>query len=135
MKLLNRQVENQPKLMIIPMIDIMFFLLVFFMISTMYMVQQHTIPINLPQAKTAQTDMHQTIAITVKENGDVLFDQETIPNELLPKRLSIALQQDPETKFSLRGDKDVPYNKIVNVLDTLKESGAQKVSVAVQKMR
>lgn len=47
MRLRSMRNENHPQLMIIPMIDIIFFLLVFFMMSTLYMVEQHTVPINL----------------------------------------------------------------------------------------
>lgn len=53
MKLRSLRTQRQPRLMIIPMIDIIFFLLVFFMMSTLYMVEQRTIPVNLPQAAAA----------------------------------------------------------------------------------
>ena len=53
MRLKDRRAFSKPEVMIIPMIDIMFFLLVFFMLSTMYMVEQKTIPVNLPQATSA----------------------------------------------------------------------------------
>ena len=56
MKLRSMKVQEEPKLMIIPMIDIIFFLLVFFMISTMTMVQQNTFKVGLPQASSAQLD-------------------------------------------------------------------------------
>lgn len=59
MKLSDLRSERQPKLMIIPMIDIIFFLLVFFIMSTLYMVDQQTIPVNLPQAASARSETSQ----------------------------------------------------------------------------
>ena len=56
MKLRDSRSLKQPELMIIPMIDIMFFLLVFFMLSTMYMVDLKTIPIKLPKAEFSAVD-------------------------------------------------------------------------------
>ena len=53
MKLREWRVSRQPRLMIIPMIDIIFFLLVFFMLSTLYMVEQKTLPVQLPAAQAA----------------------------------------------------------------------------------
>lgn len=50
MRLCSTRIEKSPQIMIIPMIDIIFFLLVFFMLSTLYMTDQQTIKINLPQA-------------------------------------------------------------------------------------
>jgi biopolymer transport protein ExbD len=86
MKLRSLRVETQPQLMIIPMIDIIFFLLVFFMMSTLYMVEQHTIPVNLPQAASVQQDKPSSVNITVLANSNVMFNQEEIPLNLLAKR-------------------------------------------------
>lgn len=135
MKLRSLRVENQPQLMIIPMIDIIFFLLVFFMMSTLYMVEQHTVPVNLPQATSAQQDKPQSITITVLETGKILFDQEEVPLELLKKRVGLELNKQTDIVFILRGDKAVPYGQVVAVLDELKQSGARRVSVAVEKAR
>ncbi|HWR08811.1 biopolymer transporter ExbD [Sporomusa sp.] len=135
MKLRSLRVENQPQLMIIPMIDIIFFLLVFFMMSTLYMVEQHTIPVNLPQAAAVQQDKPSSINVTVLENGSVMFNQEEIPLTLLTKRVNLELGKQSDTIFILRGDKQVAYGQIVTVLDSLKQAGAHRVSVAVEKAR
>ena len=55
MRLRDRRAFEKPEVMIIPMIDIMFFLLVFFIMSTLYMVNLKTVDVNLPKAQTAQT--------------------------------------------------------------------------------
>nr|WP_092073032.1 biopolymer transporter ExbD [Dendrosporobacter quercicolus]NSL48802.1 biopolymer transporter ExbD [Dendrosporobacter quercicolus DSM 1736]SDM53110.1 biopolymer transport protein ExbD [Dendrosporobacter quercicolus] len=135
MKLRSLRVENQPQLMIIPMIDIIFFLLVFFMMSTLYMVEQHTIPVNLPQAAASQQDKPQSINVTVLENGNVMFNMEEMPVNLLAKRVNLELGKQSDTVFILRGDKQVPYGQVIAVLDELKLSGAQRVAVAVEKVR
>lgn len=135
MKLRSLRVENQPQLMIIPMIDIIFFLLVFFMMSTLYMVEQHTIPVNLPRAAAAQQDKPISVQVTVLENGNILFNQEELPLPLLAKRIHLELGKQADTVFILRGDKQVAYGQIISVLDALKQAGAHRVSVAVEKVR
>lgn len=135
MKLRSLYVESRPQLMIIPMIDIIFFLLVFFMMSTLYMVEQHVVPVNLPQATVAKQDKPNSIPVTVVENGSILFDQEEIPLSLLAKRVTMELGKQSDTVFVLRGDKQVPYGQVIAVLDGLKQAGAQRVSVAVEKAR
>ncbi|AIF49904.1 biopolymer transporter ExbD [Pelosinus sp. UFO1] len=132
MKLRSLRVENQPELMIIPMIDIIFFLLVFFMISTLSMVEQHTIPVNLPQASAVKQEIPRTVNVTVMQNGQILFDQEEIPLPLLAKRVGIELLKQPDNVFVLRADKQVEYGKVITVLDELKQAGAHKVSVATE---
>ncbi|MDU2064316.1 MAG: biopolymer transporter ExbD [Sporomusaceae bacterium] len=132
MKLRSLRLEGQPQLMIIPMIDIIFFLLVFFMMSTLYMVQQHTISINLPQAAAARMDRTQSTAITVLADGSVLFEQEPLSLTLLQNRTKVALAATPETIFVLRADKKAEYEKVVAVLDELKGAGARRISIATE---
>ena len=84
MKLRNYRETKQPDLNIIPMIDIMFFLLVFFMLSTIYMVEQKTIPVNLPQATSAAIDNKTNFTVTLKDDGSIyLEDQQTDIQTLL----------------------------------------------------
>ena len=133
MKLRSLKVETQPRLMIIPMIDIIFFLLVFFMISTLSMVEQKTVPVNLPQAASAKYDLSKSITLTVQANGTILFDQEDIPAALLEKRIRLEMQKNPDPHIILRGDKDAAYGQVISAFDALKQAGAQKISVAVEK--
>jgi len=130
MKLRSLRIESQPALMIIPMIDIIFFLLVFFMMSTLYMVEQHAIPINLPQATTVQQEITKNSNITVLKDGRVMFEQEEIPLSLLQKRINEELTKQPDILFVVRADNQGQYGQVVAVLDELKLSGARRVAVA-----
>ena len=125
--------KAQPLVMIIPMIDIMLFLLVFFMLSTIYMVQTNSLPVSLPQASTAKQETRpNVIPITVLENGDVLFDKDSVPNQELAEKIHKALGADKDAIFVLRGDKAARYESVVAVLDLLKKSGAYRVSIATE---
>lgn len=129
----NFREKSQPLVMIIPMIDIMLFLLVFFMISTIYMVQTNTLPVSLPQSSTAAQETRPNIVpITVMASGEVLFDKDTVPNQQLAEKIRKALADDKNAIFVLRGDKSARYESVVAVLDLLKKSGAQRVSIATE---
>ena len=125
--------KTQPLVMIIPMIDIMLFLLVFFMLGTLYMTQTNTLPVNLPQASTAakETRPH-VVPITVTAGGEVLFGKDNAPTQQLAEQIHATLTADAETIFVLRGDKNSRYENVVAVLDLLKKSGARKVSIATE---
>ena len=125
--------KTQPLVMIIPMIDIMLFLLVFFMLSTIYMVQTNTLPVNLPQSTTADKETRPNVVpITVLASGDVLFDKDAVPNRQLAEKIHTALAEDKNAIFVLRGDKAARYESVVAVLDLLKKSGAKRVSIATE---
>ena len=133
MKLRSMKVQEEPKLMIIPMIDIIFFLLVFFMISTMTMVQQNTFKVGLPQASSAQLDMNQHANITVMADGNIAFNKESLDKEQLIRRVQIELQRNPDLRVILNGDKDVNYGFVIETFDALKQAGVKKLSIAVEK--
>ncbi|MBR1805165.1 MAG: biopolymer transporter ExbD [Selenomonadaceae bacterium] len=125
--------RTQPLVMIIPMIDIMLFLLVFFMLGTLYMTQTNSLPVNLPQASSAAKETRpNVVTITVLESGEVLFDKDSAPSQQLGEKIHAALSADAETIFVLRGDKNSRYESVVAVLDLLKKSGARKVSIATE---
>ena len=125
--------KTQPLVMIIPMIDIMLFLLVFFMISTIYMVQTNTLPVSLPQSSAAKQETRPNVVpITILASGEVLFDQDTVPNQQLAEKIRKALAEDKNAIFVLRGDKSARYESVVAVLDLLKKSGASRVSIATE---
>lgn len=132
MKLREMRVQRQPRLMIIPMIDIMFFLLVFFIMSTLYMVEQRTIPVNLPQTVSAQHDLRKQVAVTITADGRVFFDQEEIPPALVAKRVQAELARQPEVSFVLRADEQAAYGRVIAVLDELKDLGVRRVAIATE---
>ena len=132
MNLRSMKVQEEPKLMIIPMIDIIFFLLVFFMISTMTMVQQNTFKVGLPQASSAQLDMNQHANITVMADGNIAFNKESLDKEQLIRRVQIELQRNPDLQIILNGDKDVNYGFVIETFDALKQAGVKKLSIAVE---
>lgn len=125
--------KSQPLVMIIPMIDIMLFLLVFFMLSTMYMVQTNNFQVNLPQSETASGENKPNpISITVMKSGEVLFDDSKILIKNLPPLVQHALKQNNDAIFVLYGDKETQYEKVVSVLELLKKSGVRHVSIATE---
>lgn len=133
MKLNNLRTRKSPQLMIIPMIDIIFFLLVFFMMSTMYMVEQNILPVALPQASSAQNDHVKRVPITVTADGYIQVNRETISYDNFHSRLKAELKADPTAVFILRADSAVDYGRVVTVLDDMKKAGISRVSIATER--
>ena len=132
MKFSQLRVATSPKIMIIPMIDVIFFLLVFFMMSSLSMVEQNSFPVNLPQSESAQSDKSMVIRITVEVDGQISINKETVSLELLPERIRTELDLNPEATFILRGDRQVEYGMAVKILDQLKKLGVRKIAIATE---
>ena len=131
MKLRNARMEHSPQIMIIPMIDIIFFLLVFFMMSTLYMTSQETIQVNLPAAASARQDVVKSLQVTVSSDGRLYLGKEAMNLPQLKEKL-MGEAKTADIAVSLRADKDVDYGTFIAVMDELKTSGIQRISLAAK---
>ena len=135
MRINSLQTDEKPVLMIIPMIDIIFFLLVFFMMSMLTMVTQKTIALNLPKTTVAKVDTTKTVPVSVTKDGQIYVEQDPVTLEELSSRLATMKKSDEKLTVVLRGDTDVNYGAVVSVMEVIRLSGIERVSMATDGKR
>ena len=133
MRIRNLRDDENPKLMIIPMIDIIFFLLVFFMMSMLSMVVQRSMPVNLPAASAGAVDLQRKIPITVTADGKIYVEETATDLQGMMQRLQAEKVKGTDITVILRADKAAQYGAFVQVLDTLKTMDITKIAVATEK--
>lgn len=121
--------ENSPKLMIIPMIDIIFFLLVFFMMAMISMSYKSSIDVNLPSASSSQNINTKNISITVTKDGAIYYGNDNVDMDTLVAILKRE-QGSGEISILIMGDEGANYGKVVSIIDAIKNSGIEKISIA-----
>ena len=114
---------------LIPLIDIIFLLLVFFIYSMLSMVVYRGIPVDLPSADTTETEQRDIIAITINEKGSIYLDKELVPDHALLSRLKKMAESFPEKAVIISGHRDAPYSVFVDVLDQVRMAGCERVSI------
>lgn len=132
MKLRSLREDKEPRIMIIPMIDIIFFLLVFFMMSMLTMVVQRSIDLNLPQTATAKIVVKETLPVSITAGGDIYVEQEKIARSDFRRRMEIEKARNPEVAVVLRADAKSEHEGFVFVLDQLKSVGINRVGIATE---
>lgn len=132
MRLRSLHIEEKPSIMIVPMIDIIFFLLVFFMLSMLTMVSQKTIALQLPAATVAKVDTTKTLPVSVDKNGAIYFEREKISLPDLQSRLISAKEKSEKITVVLRGDVDSSYGDVVTVMDAIRHAGIDCISIATE---
>lgn len=130
MRIRDRRSFKKPEVMIIPMIDIMFFLLVFFMLSTLYMVDLRTIPVNLPKVQHAQTQTNVNYLVTLKADGSIYLEDKQIDEATLIQGAREAYAKNNNFAVVIRADETVDYGQIMKLLDDLKGAGITKFGLA-----
>ncbi|WP_301836616.1 biopolymer transporter ExbD [uncultured Veillonella sp.] len=126
-------VKKEPTIMIIPMIDIVFFLLVFFMVGTLYMNTEQQIPLNLPSTSTSTAKSIEPIIITLTTSHKLYIDNREISADNLSQEVQDIVRSTPRQAFVIRASKDVYYNEVIALLDMLKVNGAKYISVATDR--
>jgi len=118
---------------IIPMIDIVFFLLVFFMMSTLYMNTEEQIPLNLPKASASTAKTIEPITISLTATHKMYLNEREIRPDDLGNEIQAIVAKEPQQAFIVRASEDIAYKDVISILDNLKMSGARFVSVATER--
>lgn len=131
MNIRSNRVVRPPRLMIIPMIDIIFFLMVFFLFSTLQMVYQKSMLVNLPVASSSHQEAPKPVAITLMKDGTISIGDTVVGIEEIKPRVE-QLADKADTPVILRADENVEHGKVIKVMDEIKSAGVTKLSIATQ---
>ncbi|MFO0795618.1 MAG: biopolymer transporter ExbD [Candidatus Brocadiaceae bacterium] len=122
--------RKKARIEIIPLIDVIFFLLATFVMVSLSMVRNQGISVNLPTAATGTTqDREVSATITVTRLGDIYLNQEKLTSDLLPQRLKQLKAENPDVRIFINGDKEAYFGNAIQVLDDVRSSGITKVAI------
>ena len=122
--------RKKARIEIIPLIDIIFFLLATFVMVSLSMVRNQGISINLPVAATGQVvDRNEVKTITVTKNGEVFLDKQNVGIKGALAQLTALKAQNTDVKILINGDEQSDFGLVVKVLDEVRRIGITKVSI------
>ncbi|MBW2039855.1 MAG: biopolymer transporter ExbD [Deltaproteobacteria bacterium] len=128
----KRGFNRRPRIEMIPLIDVVFLLLVFFIYSMLSMTIHRGLPVHLPAASTSQVDKQEFISVTLQRDGRLFLEDKEADLHSLPSLLTMAKEKDPDIKVYLRADKEVSYQRVVEVLDLVRSAGIYKLALETQ---
>ena len=132
MRIRDRRSFTKPEVMIIPMIDIMFFLLVFFMLSTLYMVDLRTVPVSMPKVHSTEMQTNVNLLVTMTGDGTLYLEDKQIDEQGLISQAAQQYSQNPNISVVIRADESVDYGRVMQLLDKFKGIGITKFGFAAQ---
>ena len=128
----NYKTKKKPQFMIIPMIDIIFFLLVFFMMNSLQTVAQKALSVQLPQAQNASKQVQMPVIITVDEVGHITMDNRPVTIDEASQVMTERMAANPNAAVILQADKRTAHGQVVAVMDMLKTAGVKRLAVAAE---
>jgi biopolymer transport protein ExbD len=119
---------------IVPMIDVIFAILTFFIMSTLFLTRQEGLPVNLPQAATSQQSQVPTkITVTVESNGDISLNKQPTTVDALAEQLRTLVGSTPDAIVVINADRKVEHGDIVSIMDQVRQVKGARLAIATQK--
>lgn len=123
---------EEPEIIVIPMIDVMMFLLFFFMVASLAMAVQNGLPVSLPKAASGKDQRSQTVTITLLPDGSVYLNMGKTTIDKLGDGLK-AIGVNSKTLVTLNSDEKVPYGSVVAAMDAAREAGVTNFGFATNR--
>lgn len=110
-----------------PLLDIVFNLLIFFMVTTQFLEDEKDLKIKLPDAENAEAGAQkvETMVVNIRKDGSFLVAERVMDRDELKKHLAAAKRRNADQKVVLRADRDVPFRHPVAVMDICKGLGVE----------
>ena len=123
--------ESIPQINIVPLIDVTFAILTFFIVSSLSLSKSEGLPVNLPKASTSQVqDSPAKITVTIDAQGKFMVDKKLVNLEQIESTVRQVMGSNPSALIVLNADKSVYHGNVVEVMDRLRRIKGAKLGIA-----
>jgi biopolymer transport protein ExbD len=129
---LNLDMQRKVRIEMLPLIDIVFLLLVFFIYAMLSMAVHRGLPVVLPASSTSKVDKHLVLSVTVKTDGIIYVDKEQVTLTGLAEFLEKKARGDRQPGVLLFADRNLSYQKLFRVLDQIRSAGISRISLQAE---
>ncbi len=125
--------ELTPQINIVPMIDVIFAILAFFIMSTLFLGRFEGLAVNLPKAKSAKPQNVVRATVTLDSKGNLYLNKDRLQVEDLPDSIRKLSQSGQDLVVVLNADGSVTHDRVVTVMDQIRQVEGAKLAIATQR--
>jgi biopolymer transport protein ExbD len=125
--------EEQFEINILPMIDVIFSILAFFIISTLFLSRSQGLSVDLPSAQTSEPKQSIQMNITIESDGKMFLDRQPIELQALKGALAEKIKPNSESVVIINADEKVEHGIVVKVMDRLRQVPGATMAIGVDK--
>lgn len=129
---LPEEPDNPPQIFLAPMIDVVFALLTFFIMSTLYLTRSQGLPVALPKAVTAESQKAAQIVVTIDQQGEIALDKKPIILDTLPAAVRETLSRNRQAIVVINADERVTHGQVITVMDRLRSIPGIRLAIATR---
>lgn len=135
MRLLDDEPDLPPPINIIPAIDIILSILTFFIISSLDLIRNEGLPVNLPGATTAELQQQPQLTVSIDPQGQIALNDRFVDIGSLESEVRQSMPENATALVILRADATVPHGRVVEVMDRLNRIEGVKLAIATLRTR
>ena len=132
MRKFYKSYNRDPQINILPMIDIIFVILSFFIVSSLYLVKLESIPLNLPNAETSKNELSDPMIVSLDVEGNIYINKTISTRESFENDISKLIVNEDKKLILIRADKDIKYGEVVYLLDIIRKFKNLKIAVSTE---
>jgi biopolymer transport protein ExbD len=122
-----------PQINIVPMIDVIFAILTFFIVASISLTRSEGLPVNLPSASTSKSQPSTKITVSITPDGEIALNRKPIKLEALEEAVRSLVEPNSEPLVIVNADKKVEHGQVVSVMDRLRKVKGAKLAIATQR--
>jgi biopolymer transport protein ExbD len=128
---LKRRLEDDGGLVLTPLIDMVFLVVIFFMLNTTLSINP-AITVDLPEAYTSQAVIEEEIVVTLTVSGDIYIGKQTVSRDRFAAELKREMVRLQRSDIILQADALLPYRDVVEIMDLSRLSGIESISLVTK---
>lgn len=132
MRVWDNEPEEPLEVNILPMIDVIFAILAFFIISTLFLTRTEGLSVNLPDAESAEPQQQADFSVTVKPDGQITLNQQIVTLEQLQDLVSSAMGDAETALVTVHADEQVYHGQVIAVMDELRLIEGVQLGIATE---
>ncbi|MEM9905578.1 MAG: biopolymer transporter ExbD [Cyanobacteria bacterium P01_D01_bin.44] len=132
MRVWDQEPDDELEINIVPMIDVIFAILAFFILSTLFLTRSEGLPVSLPNAETADIQQGADMTITIQEDGQLFLNQQPIKIDQIKAEIEASLAPKTPVAITVQADQKVFHGQVVEVMDILRTIEGATLGIATE---
>lgn len=130
---LPHEPEQPFQINIVPMIDVIFAILTFFIMSTLFLTRSEGLPVDLPQANTAEAQESNQLVVTIDQSGALALNRQPIQLDALVAAVQAQVVTGQQPVVVINADEAVSHGRVIGVMDRLRTIAGVRMAIATQR--
>lgn len=130
---LPEEPDLPPQINIVPMIDVIFAILTFFILSSLFLTRLEGIPVNLPKAGTAEQQTAEPLTITIDPEGNISLNRQSTNLDEITQQMRRLVLANGEQLVVVNADKKVSHGRVIEIMDRLRQIEGVKLAIATER--